>query len=724
MSRWVELVAATSPDTLSRSAPQWTAKDAPRWGALPRLTGAVAAALLLCGLLLLVARDLLILGVGVPGTVRLPAAAEILLHNKLQGWLHIGGLPITEEFSWGSLRAGLLWEWLPAGLIAAGLLCLAVWMALRTSAIAPALPAPHRPRRWVPVAAALWITGVAALISWLAFERVPHVQDSIAQLFQARIFASGRLWATVPPHPEFFGLEFLVADRGRWYAQYPPGHAALLTIGVILGAPWLVNPILGGLAALPLYLAGRAAYGVATARLALLLYCLSPFAWFMSAEFMNHASIMLAVAVGLAATLVAARRPSLSLPLACAAGLALGLGATCRPLSAASLAPVMLVGCCWRPRRPQALREWRLPAGGFLTSFAVGVLPLLAFNVATTGSPFRFGYEAQWGTSGLGFGVSQWGPPHTPGRGLLQTWSNLDALGKYLFEWPVSSLWPLLGLLALRRRWRRVDVLLLAVPLVLAVAYFFYFYQDLCFGPRFLYDALPAIVLLCARGILALGRQIAALWSLPRSTGRAIALRTTLVCAAIGLAGNLPALAAWYGGSFWGTNALLLRHVRRKQVHHALVFILDANRAREARLVRLGVSPRVAHSAVVRLDGTWIDRQVLRALSEPPRSPADLGRALEAAIGREALAPVPHYRRRDPPWIDAGTPTASYTLGLIANGPDLERQDVIYALDLGEHNERLIRAFPDRQVWQFGWDPVRRRYDLWPAFPPLTARGD
>ena len=43
----------------------------------------------------------------------------------------------------------------------------------------------------------LAVTASAALLSTVVFGRIPHIQDAVAHLFQARIFATGRLWAPV-----------------------------------------------------------------------------------------------------------------------------------------------------------------------------------------------------------------------------------------------------------------------------------------------------------------------------------------------------------------------------------------------------------------------------------------------------------------------------------------------------------------------------------------------
>jgi len=683
---------------------------------LARLAGALTLTCFGMALAMLAVRDLVIHQVPVPGTEQIPSAASLFQHNKLCGWFHIGGVPFSNEFSWTSLWAGLIWEWTPGLFTAAGVLCLVASQALRYRLAGGerALPRRRLHGGWPGVLAAVWTTGIALLVAWRAFERIPHVQDSIAQLFQARIFASGRLWARVPEYPEFFGLEFLVADRGRWYSQYPPGHPALLAIGVLIGAPWLVNPVLGGLSVLPIYFGARAAYGEATARLAAVLYSLSPFVWFMSGEFMNHTSTMFFVAIATGAMLIGLRRRERRPMAARIAGLAMALAASCRPLSAVAMAPAIALGCCGSPRRTAkgGWIGWLSPVLHFAAAFAVGLIPMLAVNLATTGSPLRFGYEVQWGTSGLGFGNSQFGPPHSPVRGLFQTWSNLDALNKYLFEWPVPSLWPLLGLWFLRRRWRWADTALVAAPVLLATAYFFYFYQDLCLGPRFLYCATPAVVLLIARGTLALGGALARAWGLAPAVGRTLIVRAIAVCTLIGLAGNLPVLTRWYSRTFWGTSPRLERLVRREGVRHAIVFIRDGNRARAARLVRMGVPPRVAHSAMVYLDETWIDQQAMRVAERSDLSPEQRAAELTRILAAAALSPLPYPRREHPPWIDRDRPTVSFTLGCYANTPDLDRQNVIYALDLGERNELLIARYPDRAIWEYGWDPQTRRFEL------------
>ena len=71
----------------------------------------------------------------------------------------------------------------------------------------------------------------AASVSWFVFERVPHLEDELTYLFQARTYARGALWAPAPiPRSPFF-VPFVVTMEGRRFGKYPPGWPLLLAIG-------------------------------------------------------------------------------------------------------------------------------------------------------------------------------------------------------------------------------------------------------------------------------------------------------------------------------------------------------------------------------------------------------------------------------------------------------------------------------------------------------------
>lgn len=678
-----------------------------------RSTGAEAWPWLGAAVALLAVRAWIIAGHPLPlGALGDP---QVLLANKLQGWFHLG--TVLDRWSWSAWGAGLWWEWLPA--ILSGI---AVWRFAGALGPSRLCTGRHLRHPFQPVALLLVIS---TLISCGVFEGIPHVQDSIAQQFQAQIFASGRLWAPVPAEGWVLRSEYMVQHQGRWFAQYPPGHAALLSVGTALGVPWLVCPLLGSLSALMLWGIAKRLYGTRTAALATWLFCLSPFVWFMSGERMNHVSTLFWVLVALWLLVPALRRrPQWPSPGALgAAGAALGLATSTRPLCGAAWMLVVLIALATLRNvgpftaKEQSRRLFGMAACG--TGIAIGVAPMLAFNAATTGSLLISGYELQWGSTGWGFGRAQWGPPHTLGAGLQAAWSNWDALGKYLFEWPLPGTLLLAGCTVLPR-WRRSDRFMLGSLACVTAAYVPYFFQDLCLGPRFLYAALPAVLLLCSRGALAgsvwLGQR--------RDLGKRSLMRRIPVgvaaLAAAGFAGNGAALWRWYACDFWGTSTRLVRVVERQGLHHAVIFIRDRGRLRCEELRRRGIPLSVAQAAVDDLSPEWIDAQI----AAWDRAGAQDGRL--ARNLREALAdPTRRHYRQMPPWVEAAGFSSNVNFGFWANGPTPETQKVIYALHPGKRLPEVLPAFGDRTAWAYDWDAGTRQFLLkriGPA-PPATTSG-
>src|SRR5262245_54392979 len=109
----------------------------------------------------------------------------------------------------------------------------------------------------IVVAAAI---ALSVFFARFAFDKSASTPDEIAQLWQAKILMHGRLSLPVDPNREFFGLETVV-DVGRWYSQFPIGGPLAMVPGALVGAPWLVNPVLLGLSTLLLYSFARRAYG-------------------------------------------------------------------------------------------------------------------------------------------------------------------------------------------------------------------------------------------------------------------------------------------------------------------------------------------------------------------------------------------------------------------------------------------------------------------------------
>jgi hypothetical protein len=107
-----------------------------------------------------------------------------------------------------------------------------------------------------PYSVALASVAMMGLGTILIYHDYPLSMDEYAAVFQAKIFASGRLVAQLPRNlvdwlvVSGFNGSFLVAspESGRAIGHYWPGFAALLAPFEFLNVPWLCNPMLAGLA--------------------------------------------------------------------------------------------------------------------------------------------------------------------------------------------------------------------------------------------------------------------------------------------------------------------------------------------------------------------------------------------------------------------------------------------------------------------------------------------
>lgn len=132
---------------------------------------------------------------------------------------------------------------------------------------------------------------LAALLSWLMFDRMPHIADTHTQTVMAKIFLEGKFYEASHALPRFFDFQFMIND-GKLYGQYFPGHSFLLAIGMLANAAWLVDPLFGAMTVYLTYMLAREIADKESAMIAALLMLLSPHVVFMSSEFMSHPTCM------------------------------------------------------------------------------------------------------------------------------------------------------------------------------------------------------------------------------------------------------------------------------------------------------------------------------------------------------------------------------------------------------------------------------------------------
>jgi hypothetical protein len=419
---------------------------------------------------------------------------------------------------------------------------------------------------------AIFILAFAAanLSSYFIFEHIPHIQDSIGQVFHGKIFAIGKL--TVPSHKyrEFFDFTHMIND-GKWYSEYPPAHSFLMMFGVMLDMPWIINPLMGSLSIITFYFVGKEIYDERTGRLAALLGLFSPFIIFMSSEFMSHGSALLFISLFVLFFARTIKRGKFYHPLI--SGSSLGMALNGRPMTALAICVPFAIYSVVLLIKGFGKYILRLSVIFITVSAFVGIL--LLFNYLTTGDPLLFGYVVKHGEGHKpGFGHSGWGQPHTPSKGLRQNLNNLNALNKYLFEWPIPCLFFAFLLFAsmTRDKW---DHLLMSSFWALSIAYFFYWFQDWCFGPRFMYESSVMAILLTSRGILRTPALVNDTFGLktPPNRIRAAVGAAVIICTLIGLSFNIRPLVKVYSSDYWRVNASVFKAVKKSKIENAIVFV-------------------------------------------------------------------------------------------------------------------------------------------------------
>ena len=578
----------------------------------------------------------------------------------------------------------------------------------------------------------------AAGISVFSFDQRPSTADGVAQLWHARILLAGRLSLPPDPNHEFFAVDNVIDQP--WMSQFPIGTPALLALGLLMGGAWVLNPLFTGILVLNVYRFVRRAYGEGSARAAAVVAMTSPMILIMGGSHMNHVPTVALFTTALAAlprwvTPQSGREEYRS---AAIIGATIGVAALLRPLDA--VVATLVVGMFMlavATRTPSLAR-----ARSLLVAAAVGAVPvgvLLWMNWRTTGGPLHFAYMVLWGPNHtLGLHDDPTGHPHT-------AWRAVNLAIKYLVQvnW-VATAWPIpvllvaaVGLLFAQRR-NRWDAFLLGHFCAQLVAYALYWHDGQFVGPRFLFIAIPGILVLAARApFVVSGRLTTGAW-------RRVALVVLPVCV----------LASWvapmqpFGGQAMAIEYRDLRRsfkvpapaeIRSGEVQNALVFIQEGASSRLAhRFWGVGVSRAATVRLVEQFDACSLFEAVRVEEAQPiADSLARLQRITQRAVpfvasANNVRAPDGNLRVNDSSSVTAACAAEiehDRRLGnAIAYGPMLLENRIdsagrvggnaIYVMDLRDRNEVLRARFADRRWYRYefpasgdGRTPVLVPYD-------------
>jgi hypothetical protein len=623
-------------------------------------------------------------------------------------------LPFAEPQPWWrwAVRAWLLWTPLLIGLA----LLLARtrsewWIARIERGRAALLAAP--PRHFMLLVGAVTFA-LALAVGWIMFHWTGATIDEHSELWQAHLITRGRLFARAEPHPEFFGTMQTVSWAGRWFSHFPIGGPAIYALGLMLGVPQLVNPLLAGCAAAAVYRFLAAVGDETEARATALLLALSPFVLIVAGSRLDHVATLAAVWIALAALpgwlsstgSAAANRSSIVI------GTSLGFATVVRPYDGA-IATAVVGGFQLLSARHRGVL-WR----SLIVQIVAGLVPITALlftNRALTGDPLTFAYDILNGPDHRpGFHMSPLGFEHTPVTGLYRVSLYLMRLNESLLGWPVPVVALIAGAMAMWRSVTKWDHLLLALLCTTLLAYWIYWGDGSFYGPRFLFNVVPIFLLFVVRFPLAIRDR----------------LRGTFLRTASSLLIPLWVLTAWLLPSRaqplgpWqlltprkelDLTDSLRRTIDDKHFRGALVFVNDGWHARlTARMRAIGMPPYTAQLIVGNYNACTLQQRLDDA--ERRGMPSRMAAAYVASVMREPLdaRPVPGLsameqlalpKSHDVPeacrWefdhaLPQGMDLARLLPAIELDSLGMLAGDVIYARDFGARNALLHDRFSER----------------------------
>jgi hypothetical protein len=578
---------------------------------------------------------------------------------------------------------------------------------------------------WFQAGVFAWVIALSCAFAWYCFGGQPIITDELTQSFQGRILLSGHFAARGEPLREFFEAAQTVRIGDRWFAEFPIGGPALSALGELIRLPWIVNPLISALTAIGIYRFARRAFGETSGRIATLLFALSPFVLFMAGSRMNHVATLGSAVIALAGlswwTNAESERDRQRA--AALIGVGIGLMTLFRPYDAVLIALPVGLFQLWVIRGSPSIAR-SLPAQ-IVAALLVTSIQLL-FNWKTTGHPFQFGYDALNGAAHRpGFHDDPWGRPFTPTMGARWIGLYLIRLNATLFESAIPAMVFVAGALLLIRRVSRWDWLMVGITFSVVLGYGSYWFLGAFVGPRFLYVAIPAFIVLAARFVDG--------W---RERGDGVARRAGLLALPLSvLLAWLPIASASRSTGVWvraaanrvesePRNPDIRAGIRAAGLTNALVFAKESfHRRLAARLRALGMPPYQAERVVGDYDACAL-MDGLNASDASPRTPAAdrLANVLERARAAGRAQTLPGFsglRSLALVNLQASSRACAEEIGGDAAGAtpfeaflallEFDRTgrlggNVVFARDLGPRNDLLREQFGDRKWYRYRRD--------------------
>ncbi len=333
----------------------------------------------------------------------------------------------------------------------------------------------HRPKftyhHLLALALIMFSFFMTALVSQRVFERVPHLEDEVAYLFEAKLLAQGKTVIDSPQPSRPFWQPFVIDEGGKRFGKYPLGWPAILAVGVAAGQPWLVNALLGALSVALVFRLGSEIFNLDVGVVGAALTAFSPMALLLNGTLMGHTAALFSVMM-LVYAYWRMEKGRHRLRWGIVAGLALGMTVINRPLAGMAVAApfiawsaVRLLQAFWldwnRARllntlvvgtdtAPPAKAPLLEQYSGFVSTLkpllALGVMTLLLalviplYQFAATGDARQNLYLLVWSYDRVGFGEGYGAHGHTLEKGIRQTGWDLSLTASDLFGWQTGSM--------------------------------------------------------------------------------------------------------------------------------------------------------------------------------------------------------------------------------------------------------------------------------------------
>ncbi len=288
--------------------------------------------------------------------------------------------------------------------------------------------------------------------------------DTASYLFQAKLFAKGKISIPVPPQtingeitiepngkpmPEygFSPSPHINMLNGKWYSKYPFGNALMMMFGVFINAPWLIPALATGGALFLLFLLVKDTYGKQIALIAAVIALISPATAGMGSTWFSEPVSRFFLTLFLFTLVRTLNNPgNVIYPLI--SGSALGYAFNTRPLSAMVFGFVGGAFALYHLYKPakseestpesntevldnsQTRKQLVRQLGVFLIPFAVFVLICMSWNYHFTDDPFMFTHTAAQPYDKIGFGK------RTEGY-----YSDIENAWEFKPEWSVKRTW-------------------------------------------------------------------------------------------------------------------------------------------------------------------------------------------------------------------------------------------------------------------------------------------